>query len=104
MSQEREYHTIIVESFYASDTSGRHGPVHVRPAKHQVFPQSLFVQCSKDLVNTKLHPVGTKFRIKVKLTDREGGTEFLYSSYKWPYAVVSEDEFRKLSSKSKTKR
>jgi len=104
MAQEREYNTIIVESFYSSDTSGRHGPLHVRPAKHQIFSQSLFVECSKELVNTRLHPVGTKFRIKVKLTDREGGATFLYSSYKWPYYVVSDDEFLKLYSKSKSKR
>lgn len=104
MAQQREYHTIIVESFYPIDKSGRHGPAHVRPAKRQIFPQSLFVECSKDLANTDLHPVGTRFRIKVKLTDREGGADFLYSSYKWPYAVVSDDEFRELSSESKTKR
>ena len=104
MAQESEYHTIIVESFYPKDTSGRHGLVHVRPAKHQIFPQSLFVECSRDLVNTTLHPVGTKFRIKVKLTDREGGTNFLYNSYRWPYYVVSDDEFRKLYSKSKYRR
>lgn len=104
MAQEREYHTIIVESFYPSDTSGRHGPVHVRPVTHQIFSQSLFVECSKDLVNTKLHPVGTRFRIKVKLTDREGGANFLYSSYKWPYDVVSDNGFRKLYSGSKSKR
>ncbi len=96
MAKDSEYHTIIVESFYPNDTSGRHGPVHVRPAKHQIFPQSLYVECSKDLFNPKIHPVGTKFRIKVKLTNRLGGTELLYSSYKWAYDVVSEDEFHKL--------
>ena len=54
------------------------------------------VQCSKDLVDTTLYPVGTKFRLKAKLTDREGGGEYLSSSYKWPYDVVTDDEFERL--------
>lgn len=43
-----------------------------------------------------LHPVGTKFRIKVKLTDREGGGEYLFNSWQWEYEVVTEKEFAKL--------
>ena len=35
------------------------------------------------------YSVGTKFRIRVKLTDREGSTPFLYSSYKWPFEMFS---------------
>ena len=95
MARSSEYETIVVESFYPSDTSGRHGPVHIRPAQRQVFRQELFVECSKDLVNLSRHPIGTKFRIQVKLTDRQGGTPFLYSYHGWPYEVVSEKEFRK---------
>ena len=45
------------------------------------------IQCSKKL--SKDYPVGTKFRIRAKLTDREGEGEFLYSSYKWDYEVLS---------------
>ena len=91
-----DYKTIIVETFRPSDTSGRHGPVHVRPAKHQAFPQTLFVECSKELLDTKRFPVGTKFRLSAKLTDREGGTPFLYSYYGWSYEVVPEEEFSRL--------
>lgn len=45
------------------------------------------VECSARMRNG--HPVGTRFRIKAKVTDREGGTDFLYTHYKWPYQVVS---------------
>ena len=96
MATSGNYRTVIVETFYPSDTSGRHGPVHVRPAKRQVFPQDLFVECSKDLIDTKRFPVGTKFRLSAKLTDREGGTPFLYSYYGWGYEVVSDEEFERL--------
>ena len=37
------------------------------------------------------HPAGTVFRITGKLTDREGGTPFLYTSYRWAYTVVSRE-------------
>lgn len=86
MAKKAPYHIIIAESFRPSDTSGRHGPVHIRPAPGQIFPQDLFVECSKEMVTN--YPVGTKFRIRVKLTDREGSTPFLYSSYKWPFDVL----------------
>lgn len=49
----------------------------------------LHVECSKGLSDTKRHPLGTVFRIKAKLTDREGGREFLYSYWGWDYEVVS---------------
>jgi hypothetical protein len=54
------------------------------------------VECSKELVDTMRYPVGTKFRLKVKLTDRGGGGEYLFSSYKWSYNVITEDEFARL--------
>lgn len=33
-------------------------------------------------------PVGTKFRIFAKETDREGGPSFLYTHHSWPYEIV----------------
>ncbi len=101
MKIEAPYHSIVVESFCPENTSGLHGPVHVRPATHQIFPQSLLVECPKELVNTESHPVGTKFRLKVKLTDRKGGGEYLYNSYKWKYDVVSNEEFERLYPQSR---
>lgn len=87
MAQDTPYHEIVVESFIPRDPSGRHGLVHIRPLPGQGFSTHLFIQCSKRL--SEDYPVGTKFKIRAKLTDREGGTEFLYSSYKWPFDVVS---------------
>lgn len=92
MALPRPYHYIVVETFRPSSTAGLHGPVHVRPAPHQRFPQDLMVECSKELVDTARYPVGTRFRLKVKLTDRDDGREYLYSSYKWAYDVVDDAE------------
>jgi hypothetical protein len=46
----------------------------------------MVVECSKAMRTQ--HPVGTKFRIFAKETDREGGPSFLYTHFSWPYEVV----------------
>ena len=74
MAKDNPYIYVIVESYIPDKTSGLHGKVHIRPAKGQKYDQSLHVRCSKML--SKDYPVGTKFRIKAKLTDREGGGFF----------------------------
>jgi len=86
MAKDNPYVTIIAESFVPSDMSGRHGKVHMRPAPGQPFGQDLLIECSKAL--TTEHPVGTRFRMRVKLTDRESGGEFLYSYHGWKVDVL----------------
>jgi hypothetical protein len=84
--KDEPYFDVIVESYKPENTSGLHGEIHIRPVQGQRFPTTLRVECSKDL-STK-YPVGTKFRIKAKLTDREGEGEFLYSYYRWKPEVL----------------
>lgn len=82
-----QYDFIIVESFIPKDTSGRHGPVHIRPIPLQdPYHETMFVQCSKDLSYN--YPVGTRFRIKAKITSSPGIKPFIYSSYRWEYEVL----------------
>jgi hypothetical protein len=82
-----DYNLITVESFIPNNLSGRHGLVHIRPLPNQEpFLTSMFVECSKKL--SKEYPVGTKFRIKAKISITEGGTKFVYSHYTWPFEVV----------------
>ena len=50
------------------------------------MPAGLHVECSKTL--SKAYPVGTKFRIRAKLTDGEDGGEYLYSYHGWPVEVL----------------
>lgn len=80
------YVFVDVESFQPEATSGLHGKVHIRPCKGQGYPETLHVECSKKL--SRDYPVGTKFRIRAKLTDREGGGEYLYSHFRWPVQVL----------------
>jgi len=86
MAKDAPYVTIIAESFKPARTSGLHGKVHMRPAPGQPFGQDLMIECSKTL--TSAHPVGTRFRMRVKLTDREKGGEFLYSYHGWKVDVL----------------
>ena len=86
MAKELEpYRHVIVES-YKESGSGLHGVVHVRPTSGQGYPNGMRVECSKSL--SRDFPVGTRFRIKAKLTDREEGGEFLYSYFDWKFEVL----------------
>ena len=85
--KKQNYELIIVESYYPNFTSGLHGPIHIRPLPNQEpFSQFMHVECSKDLSYN--YPVGTQFRIKAKITQREGGAKFIYSHYSWIYDVL----------------
>ncbi len=81
------YQLVEVESYLPAKTSGLHGNVHIRPCEGQEFPRNMHVECSKSL--SKNYPVGTRFRIRAKLTDREGEGDFLYSYFGWKYDVLS---------------
>jgi hypothetical protein len=86
VAQNSPYQWIIVESYTPASTAGLHGPVHVRPVAGQGYSTALQVECSKSLVED--FPVGTRFRLRVKLTDREGGGEYLYSYWGWKFEIV----------------
>jgi len=79
------YQYVIVESFKPKNTSGLHGGVHIRPVDGQDLDTNMRVECTKELSNTSKFPLGSRFKIKAKVTDRQGGTPFLYSSYRWAY-------------------
>lgn len=80
------YQEVIVESYRPASTAGLHGAVHVRPVAGQGFPPGLHVECSRAIVRN--YPVGTRFRIRAKLTDRLGQGQYLYSHYNWAYEVI----------------
>jgi len=83
------YTYIIVESFIPKVKTGHHGEVHARPIEGQgEFLTTMFVSCNPGIEDSKMHPVGTKFRIQAKVTSRNGGTPYVYSHHKWEYSVV----------------
>ncbi len=82
------YSWVEVESYVADLTSGLHGSVHIRPASGGAYPTNLRVECSKRMSTD--YPIGTRFRIWAKLTDREGGGRFLYISWRCKFEVLSQ--------------
>lgn len=79
------YQQVVVETYYGVK-AGKSSRIHVRPVQGQPFPPTMDVECSRSM--RMLYPVGTRFRICAKETDKEGGKPFLYSRYDWPFEVV----------------
>lgn len=97
MALEKSYYELWFESFTLQSISGHRSSVQLRLLQGQSLPNEitkectlrgsdpfeLLTECSKKLFHD--YPIGTKFKLKVKLTDREGEGEgmFLYSYYRW---------------------
>ena len=79
------HHQVIVESYYAVK-SGKSTRVHVRPVAGQGYDTKMDVRCRRDMRD--VHPIGTKFLIWAKLTDKEGGKPFLSTFHGGPYEVI----------------
>ena len=78
------YREIVVHSVWGEDNMGRR-KLQIRPEPGGPYSTALNVECSKKLRTD--YPVGTRFRLKVQLTDMDG-TPFLYSYFGWPYEVL----------------
>lgn len=90
------YKEYLVETFLASSEQSEK-KIRVRPVAGQGLPVSMRVECSSSM--RRSHPIGTKFLIMGKVTDKEGGSKFIYSSFKWKYRVVTDAEAASFLSK-----
>ena len=79
------YREVAVESFI----DPRSGVLKMRPMAGQAFAPSLKVQCSRTMVDPARHPPGTRFLVSAKLTDRKGGTPFLYVYHGDPVTILT---------------
>ena len=86
------YRQVLVESFVPPASTKRRAQVQIRPVEGQAFSSTLSVQCASRLTNTRRFPVGTKFLLLAKMTDRLGGTPFLYAYHGDPDVVVSDQQ------------
>lgn len=83
------YRHVAVESRLAG------GVVEIHPVPGQAFAPSLMVQCSRRLRDTNVYPLGTRFLLFAKLTDRLGGTPFLYAWHGDADVVMTPAETKK---------
>lgn len=81
-----DYRDVAVESV---EEGGR---VLVRPVNGQAFSPEMRVQCSRDLRDTAVYPLGTCFLVLAKMTDRLGGEPYLYVFQGDPVKVLTPDQ------------
>jgi hypothetical protein len=81
------YREVAVESFVDG------GAVRVRPVVGQAYHPLLRVQCARAFVTD--YPVGTRFLVQAKLTDRLGGTPFLYVYHGDPIIVLDDAQTKR---------
>jgi hypothetical protein len=82
------YRDVAVESF----TDPRTGALRIRPMAGQAYATSMRVQCARALRDPQVHPAGTRFLIRAKLTDRMGGAPYLYAHHGDAVRVLSSRE------------
>ena len=75
------YEWIEVETFIAPP-GPYNSTIRVRPVEGGKYPPDTVVECSR-------YPVGTRFLLGCKLTNKEGGKPFLYSHYNSSFKVIS---------------
>ena len=82
------YRDVAVESV----PDARTGELRIRPMAGQAYATSMRVQCGRSLRDPALYPGGTRFLIRAKLTDRQGGAPYLYAHHGDPVKVLSPRE------------
>ena len=81
-----EYRDVAVESM---DEGGR---IVVRPLNGQAFSPEMRVECSRQLRDTSVYPIGTCFLVLAKMTDRQGGEPYLYVFHGDPVKVLTPEQ------------
>jgi hypothetical protein len=90
MGKPQEPYIRMVVETYRESGSGLHGDIHVRPVAGQQVSQNLRVRFPKAL--RFAHPIGTRFLVYAKLTDKEGGSDFVHTNHAWDVEVLGEPE------------
>ena len=85
------YRDVAVESAFEP----RSGQLRIRPMAGQAFSPALPVHCSRALADPARYPAGPRFLLSAKLTDRQGGPQFLYAYHADPVVVLSNAEAKK---------
>jgi len=83
------YREIVVETFENLGEPAAER-IRARPLLGQGLDTHMRVECSSKM--REAYALGTKLKIRAKITDRLGGTPFLYCHYSWPYEILSDEE------------
>lgn len=83
------YRQVVIETYKGRNTGANNG-IRARPIAGQGLNTSMNVECSSKM--RKDYPVGTKFLLTAKTTNKEGGPDFLYAHYNAAYRVFENHE------------
>ncbi len=86
------YRYVAIESF-RNPGEPSNASVRARPLSGQGLDTNMRVECSSKM--RKNYPIGTVFIVQAQVIDKEGGIDFLYTHYNWPYTVVSRADAEK---------
>lgn len=86
------YRNVVIETFEATG-GGSKNAIRARPLAGQGFPTTMRVECSTAMREN--YPLGTRFLIRAKLKNT-GQDPHLYTSWQWPFRVVSNAEASKI--------
>jgi hypothetical protein len=79
------YRDVAVESV----ADPRSGALQIRPMAGQAYATSMRVHCARALRDPAHYPAGTRFLVRAKLTDRQGGAPYLYAHHADAVRVLS---------------
>ncbi|MGK5068589.1 hypothetical protein [Janthinobacterium sp. RT4P48] len=79
----------------AVESRSVNGKVEIRPVAGQAFSPELAVQCARRLSDVQRYPLGSRFLLFAKLTDRLGGIPFLYAYHGDADVVMTPAEVKK---------
>ena len=82
------YYSLIAIQTCTRTGGGAHSKNRAHPLPGQGLDTEMFVECSRTIRDA--YPVGTVSIIWAKVTDREGGTPFLYSHHSWDFVAIGE--------------
>lgn len=85
------YRDVAIESVI----DPRSGALRIQPMAGQAFASTLAVQCAQSLRDPARYPAGTRFLVSAKLTDRLGGTPYLYAYHGDPVVVLTAAQAKK---------
>ena len=79
------YRKVAIETF-RNPGEPSSASIRARPLAGQGFSTSMRVECSSTM--RKNYPVGSVFIVEAQIIDKEGGSQFLYTHYNWPFEVI----------------
>jgi hypothetical protein len=87
------YREVLIQTYVAEgEQSSKKIRARPVPGQGDDLTEGMHVECSAAM--RKGHPPGSYFLIRAKVTDRDDGARFLYTSFRWPYQLLTPEAAR----------